>query len=80
MEIKTKYNIGDEFWTLVNNKVIQFKVDKITVVADSQYSRPFNPTHRVTIWYESLPNAGSNGYSVTEDEFHTTKSELLSTL
>lgn len=30
MEIKSKFNIGDEFWIMEDNKPVSKKVDKIT--------------------------------------------------
>lgn len=35
MEVKTKYNIGDEVWTMLNNRPHCFRIAEIEVVQNS---------------------------------------------
>jgi len=64
MEIKTKYNIGDEFWAMQGNKAYSAKVTNISIFAGESI---------VTIMYNNSP-------TFAEEYMYKTKTELLESL
>lgn len=75
MEVKTKYNIGDKFWVMYENKVYEAVVKSINVTAYET---------KVQIAYNGNPieqNRHDTFYPYTSEEaFHPTKESLLASL
>lgn len=67
MEIKTKYNLEDKVWALVNNTPKEITIVKIKFMAQRNT--------RNSLWY-----ADSNGNGYTEQRLFSTKEELLKSL
>jgi hypothetical protein len=71
MKIETKYNIGDEVWTMLLDEPTHCIIETI----HSRCSR----THRV-IEYYLVPIGSSWGFHAKEYEVFPTKEELLNSL
>ena len=81
MEIKTKFNIGDEVCTMFQNKVIYFTIGKIEIeIGEKETSIVYASKER----YEEYSHiTGSNekyNYIRCEDKIFSTKEELLNSL
>ena len=78
MEIKTKYNIGDKFWLMSENKPKEFCVTDIWI---HLYNVPCDnyQTHLIhNISYED--NNNPKRIMIKEEEFVPTKKDLLASL
>lgn len=72
MEIKTKYNIGDEVWAIVDNEIQKSKVFGFRILILAKTTEP----HYIDIVY-SL----QKGFDwVSEDKIFSTKQELINSL
>ena len=72
MEIKTKYNIGDRVYTLFDNKVENFIIEGINIVADKEYP--------ILIQYLSYNIIPGENTRFDEERVFPTKEELLKSL
>lgn len=79
MTIKTKYNIGDEFWVMMDNKPISFKVTLIHISIRDVMNADYQTNREVTIVYESNI-IGKKRVQVEEKDFYATKQFLIATL
>ena len=70
MEIKTKYNIGDEVWFMLGSKARQGKILEIT----------FNKVGYTLISYYYNVQVGVSHGSFNEPDLFPTKEELLKSL
>ena len=71
MQIKTKYNIGDKVWVIVNNKPTELLINSIEIFIHDmgQYRIGYS------IWYVDKKNEGFE-----ETQVFPTKEELLKSL
>lgn len=72
MEIKTKYNIRDRVYILFDNKVEDFIIEAITIVAHREY-----PISICYISYNIIPGENTR---FDEEKVFPTKEELLKSL
>lgn len=72
MQINTKYNIGDEVYALFNNKVKNFIITGISIVAKEKFP--------ILIRYISFNIITGEYMKIDEKEIFPTKEELLKSL
>lgn len=78
MKFETKYNIGDDFWVMRDNKPEKFNINRIVV---SQFREPNGSgcyIDRVDIFYYG--GLSPREEFVAENEIYQTKEDLLKTL
>jgi hypothetical protein len=75
MNIETKYNIGDEFWIMVNNKPEKCIVNSITSII-SNVPADYGSRIETVIHYRDYNN--KNG--VSETGYFSSKQALLNSL
>lgn len=69
MEIKTKYNIGDEVYALHDGKVVSFNIDRIEVTISKHYSP--------SIIYETFGLEDTFRQCFSEERLFSSKEDLL---
>lgn len=81
MNIKTKYNIGDEVWLMYDNKAIRGRILGIEVNYSCSHFDDAN-TPQCVDYSEDYTVKICLGYSIRKlgDEFFPTKEELLKSL
>lgn len=87
MEIKTKYNVGDEVWIMRDNKPTKIEISNITVEVvglTMQGSVFLTGKYNTRIYYTEIQRKGYRNsmdkdpeYSYTEAECYPTKRALL---
>jgi hypothetical protein len=79
MKIETKFNIGDEFWTMKDDKPRQLYVEDIRTYC--KYEDLERNKIGITIYYNARIYNGSTSYvCFTEDKVFSSKEELLKSL
>lgn len=76
MEIKTKYNIGDEVYFIHNNKVNNSRIKSIEVTCISNYDALYPTEPKVVITYHVM----INNTRYCEYDLFKTKEELINSL
>lgn len=79
MKVETKYNIGDKFWFMIDNKPQQLTVEYINI---SSWHEPRDNYGSIKVVQITYTTGGGHArkYQVLESEFYKTKEELLATL
>lgn len=72
MKIETKYNIGDEVWSIPNGKPVKFTIERIYVKV---YKHGY-----INISYEYYDDNEGRMYRLPEYMVFPTKEELLKSL
>lgn len=81
MEIKTKYNIGDEVCTMFRNKVTYFIIGRIDIRADGKGTSITYTSKDTYEEYSDLTGRDeTRNWVRTEDKLFPSKEELLKSL
>lgn len=77
MTIETKYNIGDEVWVIVENKVQRLRIKEVTA---SAHTATRSEDGRFEVLKFRIVYHFVNGEQVSESRCFSTKEELIKSL